>query len=241
MPDLDAYPTATQVAGADRIIVRQTANDGSVSTRKSTIDTILAAESVTRAAADIANAVAAATAQATANAALPMAGGTVTGTVVLTTIVAPAGVSGGRGPSLSVTASNALTSGAGGAISLTAGSGGGRAGNGGNIVLTPGALTGTGTPGIVMVSATNATLPQAIESTVVLVVAGRDGANAVLEIDGFGGVGGFRGRRANGTRAAPTAVMIDEALANLTAYGYGSTGYSTNGQRSEERRVGKEC
>ena len=61
-------------------------------------------------------------------------------------------VAAGAGPAINVTASGAVTSGAGGSVNVTAGTAAGVNQNGGNIVLTPGAATGTGIAGTVQVS-----------------------------------------------------------------------------------------
>lgn len=42
MPDIDSYPTATAIAGSDRVILRQTDGDGSVHTRRGTISQLQA-------------------------------------------------------------------------------------------------------------------------------------------------------------------------------------------------------
>jgi hypothetical protein len=69
--------------------------------------------------------------------------------------------------------------------------------------------------------------PQA--TTFLQVVNTADGANTRAEIDAFGGIPILTWRRADGTRAAPTAVQSGDELGTFNAWGYGATSYGTTG------------
>jgi hypothetical protein len=56
---------------------------------------------------------------------------------------------------------------------------------------------------------------------------GQDGLNSRSTLDSFAGNPIFTGRRANGTRAAPSAVASGNVLTRLSALAYGATAYST--------------
>ena len=61
-------------------------------------------------------------------------------------------------------------------------------------------------------------------------VVGADTTNNRFTIDSFGALSNISFRRAQGTAAAPTALIADIAIANLAGFGYGATGYSTGGR-----------
>lgn len=56
---------------------------------------------------------------------------------------------------------------------------------------------------------------------------GANAASARLLIDGFGGPAVILGRRADGTYAAPSALVAGDVMLNFNAFGYGATGYSS--------------
>lgn len=66
-------------------------------------------------------------------------------------------------------------------------------------------------------------------NTFLQVVNPADSANTRAEIDAFGGIPLFTFRRADGTRAAPTAVQSGDEIGSLNAWGYGTTSYGTTG------------
>ncbi|HEX3574564.1 MAG TPA: hypothetical protein VHU42_08200, partial [Rhodopila sp.] len=72
----------------------------------------------------------------------------------------------------------------------------------------------------------NVTAPAAATSTAVVQVIGKDATGVKVEVDGYGGTPGFAGRRADGTQAAPTAVAANDTLMQMSAFGYGATGFS---------------
>lgn len=57
-------------------------------------------------------------------------------------------------------------------------------------------------------------------------IGGANASNVRFTLDAFGGIANISGRRANGTAAAPTAVLTSESILVFGAFGYGSTAYS---------------
>lgn len=72
-------------------------------------------------------------------------------------------------------------------------------------------------------SAASGPTPQA---TTVLQGVGADAANVRAELDSFGGIPILTLRRADGTKAAPTAVQSTEELGSVNFWGYGTSAYS---------------
>jgi hypothetical protein len=75
-------------------------------------------------------------------------------------------------------------------------------------------------------------LPPTGVAGTILHLAGDDGQQARVLMDGFGngsvGVPALVGRRARGTMASPTAVQTNDNLAVYSGFGYGATGYSAS-------------
>jgi hypothetical protein len=75
-------------------------------------------------------------------------------------------------------------------------------------------------------------LPPAAVTGTILHLAGDDGQQARVLMDGFGngsvGVPALVGRRARGTMASPSAVQTNDNLAVYSGFGYGATGYSAS-------------
>ena len=80
------------------------------------------------------------------------------------------------------------------------------------------------------VSVNAGTLPAASSAEQILTVSGADGASTRVLIDAFGGNPGIHTRRANGTAAAPTAVLTGNYLGFLSSWGYGTTAYAPGSQ-----------
>ncbi|MBY0565489.1 MAG: DUF2793 domain-containing protein [Hyphomonadaceae bacterium] len=72
----------------------------------------------------------------------------------------------------------------------------------------------------------NAAAPPAPLSGSLLHVVGADGAVTRILTDIFGANAQFSFRRANGTPAAPSALLANDQIALFAAFGYGATGYS---------------
>ena len=70
------------------------------------------------------------------------------------------------------------------------------------------------------------TAPAVLAGTV-LQIEGTDASAARITLDAFGSTPVLSMRRSNGTMAAPSAALIDQALMQLDGYGYGATGYSS--------------
>lgn len=83
--------------------------------------------------------------------------------------------------------------------------------------------------GLTILSTNTATLPTATTGTVLHLAAGT-GAGSYTLIDSFGDAAASSqviGRHARGTAAAPTAVQLNNPLANYGGLGYGATGYAS--------------
>lgn len=61
----------------------------------------------------------------------------------------------------------------------------------------------------------------------VLQLTGADSTNSYIDFDTFAGAGSLTCRRADGTGASPSAVQLGETLCQISARGYGATGYSS--------------
>ena len=61
-------------------------------------------------------------------------------------------------------------------------------------------------------------------------------ANQFVLMDGYGGIPGFRTRRANVSASAASAVQSGEVISTFDAFGYGATGFSS-GARAQIRAV----
>lgn len=96
--------------------------------------------------------------------------------------------------------------------------------------ITTGALWGIGinAPLAKLHISTNPsnTAPAVLAGTV-LQLEGTDASAARITLDAFGSTPVLSLRRSNGTMAAPSAVLLDQALMQLDGYGYGATGYSS--------------
>lgn len=79
------------------------------------------------------------------------------------------------------------------------------------------------------VVAGNATVPTAISGTLLHVV-GADSVLPRIVVDAFAASPAVNFRRSNGSAASPSAVITNDILFNLTAFGYGATGYSGGGR-----------
>jgi hypothetical protein len=110
---------------------------------------------------------------------------------------------------------------------------------GGSTYTTPTvAVTGAGNLGVgttapvskFHVSVNAGTLPPTSSAEQILTVSGADGASTRVLIDAFGGNPGIHTRRANGTAAAPTAVLAGNYLGFLSSWGYGTTAYAAGSQ-----------
>lgn len=73
----------------------------------------------------------------------------------------------------------------------------------------------------------NAATPQAPVSGTIMHVAGADSVSPRILFDSYGNTPVFSFRRAQGTAALPSAVTSDLNIVSITAFGYGSTGYSS--------------
>ena len=78
----------------------------------------------------------------------------------------------------------------------------------------------------------NSTTPQAAPASTVLHLAGADGfiARALLDVYGTSTCATFTGRAARGTAASPSALQSGDQITELSAHGYGATGYSASGR-----------
>jgi hypothetical protein len=100
--------------------------------------------------------------------------------------------------------------------------------------VTNGAFNGTvgaTTPSTVAattgVFSSNTSALPAGPATTVLQVGGADSTNTRVAVDSFAGVSSFVGRRANGTNASKTAVVSGNIITSFSAFGYGSTAYTS--------------
>lgn len=78
-----------------------------------------------------------------------------------------------------------------------------------------------------IVNANALTLPAGPTGTL-LQLGQTDGATGRAVVDVWGAGGAFTSRRANGTSASPSAILSDNTLSTIEAYGYGTTGYSSS-------------
>jgi hypothetical protein len=120
------------------------------------------------------------------------------------------------------------TTAANGALVVTGGVGIGGALNVGG-ALTAG---GVGTLGGLKVLATGITAPAAPAGTIAQVINGNGNAGVTRVLaDVAMGIGGgyavFAGRACRGTLTAPSALQAGDEITNLSAWGYGATGYSS--------------
>jgi hypothetical protein len=83
-----------------------------------------------------------------------------------------------------------------------------------------------------VVASMNVTAPAILPAGMVLEVIGADGGAANLTVHGFSGPPALQGWASRGTQAAPTAVQLNDQLVGLSAFAYGSTGYSTGPRAS---------
>lgn len=96
-----------------------------------------------------------------------------------------------------------------------------------NVLITP-------TPGLagdaaLTINNNTANISGALPGTIFHLV----GANATgvrITYDSFGGQNTFTARRANGTMAAPSALLANQTIFTESAFGYGATGYSPAGR-----------
>lgn len=71
----------------------------------------------------------------------------------------------------------------------------------------------------------NTIVPTPLTGTIAHIV-GADGANSIISADAYNGSLVISGRRSNGTSAAPSSLVNNNALALIDGYGYGATSYS---------------
>jgi len=115
-----------------------------------------------------------------------------------------------------------------GAIAALALSGGSGVPLGGTINVTPATAP--------LVITGNSAVPDSFPQATLLELVSANGQNARISLDAFGGGAGtggsalFAGRVAQGTPAAPTAVLADQQIILITALGYGATGYTSAGK-----------
>jgi len=74
----------------------------------------------------------------------------------------------------------------------------------------------------------NATAPGAPFGASMLHLLGVDADNARATLDAFGGSAQITVRRASGTNAAKSAVLLGESIGSINSAGYGATGYGSN-------------
>jgi hypothetical protein len=91
-----------------------------------------------------------------------------------------------------------------------------------------GALSVTAPAALVATLSRNAVIPAVPYTDGVLALVGSDGAGARAAVHAFGGAPALGLYRANGTAAAQTAVLNNDVLGIVAAYGFGATGYSGN-------------
>lgn len=78
-----------------------------------------------------------------------------------------------------------------------------------------------------LVLTANATAPPAILTGTNFQINGANASANRVELVGYGGINGFNGRRANGTAAAPTAVISGTSMVQLGGSGYGTAAWAT--------------
>lgn len=92
------------------------------------------------------------------------------------------------------------------------------------------ALTGAlATSGLITIDANAGTLPTGLTGTI-LHVGNADSTTTRILVDSFGANGAITFRRSNGTAAAPTNLIADQAIGAFFGFGYGATGYSSSGR-----------
>jgi len=84
------------------------------------------------------------------------------------------------------------------------------------------------TQGGVLTLNANAVAPPAAPTGTMFHAAQADGVGTNLLVDVFAETANLSYRRANGTAASPSAVLLNNALARIQVLGYGATGYSTS-------------
>jgi hypothetical protein len=92
---------------------------------------------------------------------------------------------------------------------------------------TVGATTPSTVAATTGVFSSNTSALPAGPATTVLQVGGADSTNTRVAVDSFAGVSSFVGRRANGTNASKTAVVSGNIITSFSAFGYGSTAYTS--------------
>jgi len=102
--------------------------------------------------------------------------------------------------------------------------------------LLPLANTWTGSPNTFNLNSDTSPLTS-VTGTVIQLI-GADDVTAFLEFNSFGnGSSNVLGRRANGTKASPSAVTTNDILLNLAGRGYGATAYSTTNRGAFQVRA----
>jgi len=99
----------------------------------------------------------------------------------------------------------------------------------GVVIGTP-QITGLGYGTLALNANAIGTLPVAPPTGTQLYIAGVDSSSPRILFDGFAATPVFTFRRSNGTAAVPTAVTIGSNLGQFQWFGYGATGYSTQGR-----------
>jgi hypothetical protein len=74
----------------------------------------------------------------------------------------------------------------------------------------------------------NSAAPAAIVGTPYLNIVGANSDSPKIYLDAYGSINQISFRRANGTQAAPSALLNGEQMANISVFGYGATGYTTS-------------
>ena len=73
----------------------------------------------------------------------------------------------------------------------------------------------------------NSAAPAAIVGTPYLNIVGANSETPRISFDSYNGINVIVFRRANGTQAAPSALLSGEQMGNISVFGYGATGYTT--------------
>lgn len=115
--------------------------------------------------------------------------------------------------------------------------GGGTVVAGANIIVTSGSTVAVANSPTISVVTTTAPavfnggthIPASFPTATALEVTSDSGAVAAA-IDTFGGVPRLISRRANGTPAAPSGVILNDTLFSTMSFGYGASAYSTGGR-----------
>jgi len=74
----------------------------------------------------------------------------------------------------------------------------------------------------------NSAAPAAIVGNPYLNIVGANSEAPKINLDAYGSISQISFRRANGTQATPSALLSGEQMANISAFGYGATGYTTS-------------